>query len=244
VNAPLYLQVQMDILAAISSGAYAAGDMLPTESEFCEQYGVSRATVRRAIENLSVDGIVVKQHGVGTFVQKRPTVGQSVRFRGYLDDILILDPENHYQLVSIETRTFPEEIAKIFGGDEFATGTVSLNLLRRKGRSVMVGERYLPTRIAEYEQHSDYETGEQPTVAILKKAGIRIARGHQIMKAVTASQKVAGLLGVSQGTPLMASSRTYHDIHDKAVAVIEAIYHPTNFEMFIDLAPKMGGRFL
>lgn len=243
MNSPLYLQVQMDILTAISRGDYPPGEPLPTENEFCEKYGVSRATVRKAVENLSADGIVIKQHGVGTFVCNRPLVGQSVRFRGYLDDILILDPKNDHRLIETEIRTFPREIAEIFGGAEAESGSVSLNLLCRDNRPVMVGERYLPMEIAEFEQQCDYGSGEQPTVVILQKAGIRIARGQQTMKAVSADEKVAGLLEVERNVPLLASTRVYFDVHDKAVAVIEAIYHPTNFEMLIELLPKSGGRF-
>ena len=64
---PLYYQLKEYLLQEIKTH-YQAGDLLPSESEIEEEYGVSRITVRKAIEELSREGIVVKKQGKGTFV--------------------------------------------------------------------------------------------------------------------------------------------------------------------------------
>ncbi len=67
---PLYYQLKEYLLQEIQTH-YQAGDLLPSESEIEQKYGVSRITVRKAIEELSREGIVVKKQGKGTFVMEK-----------------------------------------------------------------------------------------------------------------------------------------------------------------------------
>ncbi|QWT17814.1 GntR family transcriptional regulator [Collinsella sp. zg1085] len=71
-HTPLYQQICAELKAAISSGQYAPKDKLPSEPELSKRYGVSRITVRRAVEELCDEGYVVKQQGRGTFVSSPP----------------------------------------------------------------------------------------------------------------------------------------------------------------------------
>ncbi len=66
---PLYQQIENDIKDKIIRGEYQAGQMLPSESKFCELYQVSRVTIRNAISDLVEQGILIRKHGKGTFVE-------------------------------------------------------------------------------------------------------------------------------------------------------------------------------
>lgn len=68
MNTPLYSMLYDDIKGSIENGLYAVGDKIPSESELSSKYSVSRITVRRAIEDLSADGYLLKRRGLGTFV--------------------------------------------------------------------------------------------------------------------------------------------------------------------------------
>lgn len=63
---------QQELRQAITNGTYRLGSQLPTEAELCEMLGVSRTVVREALRVLEDDGLVVRRHGVGTFVRNRP----------------------------------------------------------------------------------------------------------------------------------------------------------------------------
>lgn len=65
---PLYRQVIDHIRRDIESGEYKVGEKIPTESELCEKYTVSRITVRKAVESLSEEGLLTRKQGKGTFV--------------------------------------------------------------------------------------------------------------------------------------------------------------------------------
>lgn len=65
---PLYEQIESDIREKILTKIYASGEQIPTEMELCKMYGVSRITVRRALDDLIVEGLLERRHGKGTFV--------------------------------------------------------------------------------------------------------------------------------------------------------------------------------
>ena len=69
---PLYLQLKEVLTEQISKGQYGLGDSLPTESQLCEKYSVSRTTVRQAISELTSDGYLERRRGSGTYVVKVP----------------------------------------------------------------------------------------------------------------------------------------------------------------------------
>src|SRR4051812_46886122 len=85
---PLYHQLEQDLVDRISGGEFAPGDLLPSEEGICEQYGVSRITVRRALESLIHQGLIVRRRGVGSFVAQRSPAIRSVRLSGSLEDFL------------------------------------------------------------------------------------------------------------------------------------------------------------
>lgn len=80
---PLYQQVADDIKQKIISGEYKAGQILPSETKCCEIYQVSRVTIRNAISDLVDQGLLVKKHGKGTFVQKQKIPSNLFTFHGF-----------------------------------------------------------------------------------------------------------------------------------------------------------------
>jgi GntR family transcriptional regulator len=67
-NVSLHYQAQLYLRELITAGAYQPGQRLPPEGVFAEQLGISRPTLREALHNLEVEGMIVRKHGVGTFV--------------------------------------------------------------------------------------------------------------------------------------------------------------------------------
>lgn len=87
-SVPLYQQVLQGVRADIEGGKYRPGDQIPTEDQLCEAYGVSRVTVRRALDGLVADGLLVRSQGRGTFVGRRHLtrkIAQSSDVRSFSD---------------------------------------------------------------------------------------------------------------------------------------------------------------
>ena len=121
--------IVMDIRQKITSGEYSQGDRLPTTQELCEQYGVSKITVKRAMDDLVTMGLVARRRGSGTYVKgiegtsRLTGVGnRSHQMRG-----LVADGEIANLQVSSDVHTFtvvnpPSDVAKLLNmePDEFA----------------------------------------------------------------------------------------------------------------------------
>ena len=69
---PLYYQLELQLRRAVTSGAFGEAGRLPTELELSRTYGVSRITVRGALERLEEDGLIVRQRGRGAYRESRP----------------------------------------------------------------------------------------------------------------------------------------------------------------------------
>ncbi|MDD3172590.1 MAG: GntR family transcriptional regulator [Herbinix sp.] len=80
---PLYLQVADDIKQKIASGEYKAGQILPSETKCCEIYQVSRVTIRNAISDLVDQGLLVRKHGKGSYVEKQKIPSNLFTFSGF-----------------------------------------------------------------------------------------------------------------------------------------------------------------
>ncbi|WP_051341730.1 GntR family transcriptional regulator [Pseudonocardia spinosispora] len=83
---PLADDIARALKAEIRSGVHGPGEKLPTEADLCRRFGVSRATVRSAVKELDVLGLVRTQHGVGTFVRPRPAVLDGLERLGSISD--------------------------------------------------------------------------------------------------------------------------------------------------------------
>ena len=79
---PLYQQMIDELKKRIEAGEYKPGQVLPSETSFCEEFGVSRITVRQAVQILTDEGVVVKRHGKGSFVSEKygHTSSRFIRF--------------------------------------------------------------------------------------------------------------------------------------------------------------------
>ena len=86
MSGALYQQVSRDLLDRIAGEGLEKGAMLPSEAELCQQYGVSRITIRAAIGQLVERGLLVRRPGVGTFVTGRSNTAREFNLVGFLEE--------------------------------------------------------------------------------------------------------------------------------------------------------------
>src|SRR6266496_5274589 len=84
---PLYHQLSQLLRTAIEQGTYHPGDRLPSEPELIREYGVSRITVRQALDELEAEGRVVRRHGKGTYVAEPRIEQELVRLTDFVEDM-------------------------------------------------------------------------------------------------------------------------------------------------------------
>src|SRR6516165_11571119 len=112
---PLYLQVVRVLKDAIVSGEYPVGSQLPTEEELCEQFSVSRYTVREALRRLREDSLVSSRQGAGTTVVPPRPVESFIHEVMSINDLVAFATGVRFAIDSIEMIEISEELASRTG---------------------------------------------------------------------------------------------------------------------------------
>jgi GntR family transcriptional regulator len=238
---PLHVQIQSDLMRAIDTGEFPPGAQLPSEAELRERYAVSRATVRKAMEDLSAAGVIRKAQGQGTYVRDRGVPGQSVLLRGDLEDILVCDDRVTFRELSVAEVTLPPDLAELFDEPDRGPATRYVSLTLQSSRPVMMGASWIPLSIAPPSPNPEVAPGEQLTIVRLRPSGHSIHQGRQTLFAAAASPEQARYLGIAGGTPVIASRRLYHNRAGRLLAVIDAVFHPVDYAFVVDLQSRPGG---
>lgn len=102
-NIPLYSQLKNMIIEKIESGEYGEENKIPSEQELCEQYDISRPTVRQAVSELTSNGYLYKEKGKGTFVAKTKAKVDIKSYTGFTDSILDSQEPGQHNIISLKS---------------------------------------------------------------------------------------------------------------------------------------------
>ncbi|MFD0823984.1 GntR family transcriptional regulator, partial [Micromonospora zhanjiangensis] len=108
-----YRAIAEDLAAKIHAGAYAPGDPLPPQRDLSAAYGVTLMTLRQALRELSDQGLIVQQHGRGTFVTPAPVPYRLGSLRSFTDDLRDQGYDVRTEVVSRSLRRLPARIAAL-----------------------------------------------------------------------------------------------------------------------------------
>ncbi len=214
-STPLYLQLKAELRGAIADHRYQYGEKIPTEVQLSETYGVSRITVRQAVQELCEEGYLVKKQGKGTFVCQR-------RISRKLENLMSFSQAcraNHMvpSSVVLERRAGPltEEEREIFGE---ADGTEYLKIRRLRladGIPVLLENNYFPLPQYQYLLTEDL-TGS--LYRVLDQHGVRIRFNRDVtLDVVPADSALAKTMGIGAGTPLFSMVGKNYDREDRLV---------------------------
>lgn len=222
---PLYWQLSQELERAITSGALKPGDKIETEIEIAERYGLSRPTVRQAIQELVSKGLLVRRRGVGTQVV-HSQVRRQVELTSLYDD---LSRGNHRPRTTVERLTTAGADATVAGALNLREGDEVLYLerVRFDGDEPLAHmQNWLPvdlldTTAEELEANGLYE--------LLRRVGVQMRVANQRIGAKAATAREARLLGVSKGAPLLTMERTAFDVTGRAVEYATHSYRADSY---------------
>jgi GntR family transcriptional regulator len=198
---PLHRQLFLVLHDEIGRGALAVGDALPTEQSLCEQFGVSRITVRRALADLADAGLIERRHGVGSFVAEYSPPLQHDTGGSYMDELRQVEFETDVEVVEIDVRPLPRPIAERLNRHDGALFVLRLRRERRTGEPLMITEAWLPADLAPIV--TGPALAQAPLYRVLADAGVGLARREHELTAEIAGPRTAALLGTAIGAPLM-----------------------------------------
>ncbi len=199
---PLYHQIRENLRDLIESGELRSGTMLPPERELAEQYGVSRLTVRQAISELVRDGLLIRQHGVGTFVAPPKLSQVQPMALSFTQRMIQAGRAPTSRVLACEIVPASYNVARHLGVQP-DTPVVRLSRLRlADGQPVMLETTHLPADRFPGLVDEDFRT--QSLYAVLStRYGVTLAEAIQTLEPVALTAYEAEQLGAQEGAPAM-----------------------------------------
>jgi GntR family transcriptional regulator len=228
---PLYFQVAQHLEQAIESGLVPPGTRLDNEVELAAQLGLSRPTMRRAMQHLVDKGLLVRRRGIGTRVVQ-PKVRRPLELTSLFDDLAGSGQRPGTQVLTNEVVPAPAEVAVELG---IAEGTPVIWLIRLRsaaGQPIARLTNYLPTDLPGLSTPSLVERG---LYQLIRSSGVQLHAAVQTIGARTATPAEARMLGENRGAAVLTMHRLTYDDHGRAIEYGTHIYAASRYSFELNL---------
>ncbi|MDJ0629708.1 MAG: GntR family transcriptional regulator [Rhodobacter sp.] len=236
---PLYRQIFLILKARIGSGELAPGDLLPSEHELCDELGVSRITVKRALNDLADAGLVVRERGRGTRVAE--ALGGQVMnaaLEGWLENVSAMARDTDVSVLEFGYVPATAAVAAALALPPGAPVQRAVRMRRLKGVPMSHLVTHVPEEIGR--KYAADDLGDVALLKLLEAAGVTVASASQTISATLADPDVAAALEVAPGNPLIEVQRTVRDVNERPVEFIRALYRPDVYRFAMSMRRVEG----
>ncbi len=228
---PLYFQVAQHLEQMIESGDLPMGTRLEGETDLADRLGLSRPTMRRAIEYLVGRGLLVRKRGIGTQVVQAK-VTRKVELTSLYDDLAKTSRDPSTRVTSFRTEPAPETVAATLG---IAAGTpvyVFERLRYADGEPLALMRNHVPVYLLRLEA-ADLET--QGLYNLFRANGINLRIAKQAIGARAATAAEARALGETKRAPVLTMERSAYDDQGRAVEHGNHLYRASRYSFDLTL---------
>ncbi|MBZ0105153.1 MAG: GntR family transcriptional regulator [Sulfuricella denitrificans] len=236
---PLYEQIKLLITRGLADGEWHPGEAIPSEMELARRYQVSQGTVRKAIDELVMDNMLVRRQGKGTFVATLTDEGTNYRFL----NLLTLDGEKEYpqsEFIGFQRGKADTHVAKRLGVLPGSTLVILRRVLNFSGKPVVYDDIRLPVALlkgitsAMIEDHVNAHKGTLYSLYETRYR-IRIVSAQERIRATAADEISAPLLNVALGSPLLCVERVAFTYDKQPVEWRQSYINTENYCYFDEL---------
>jgi len=212
---PLYGQIKALLVSSLASGEWKPGQMIPSESELASRFGVSQGTVRKAIDELATDNLLMRRQGRGTFVATHAEDRNSTRFlRLRATDGSVESHES--RLISCRPGVAHGRAARMLDLEAGEAVVEVRRVLTFSGRPVIHDLIVLPASVFGTLDATVIEAWEGSMYSLFEtRFGVRLIRAEEHLTAVVAPADVAADMGVDERSPLLAVERVAYTYDDR-----------------------------
>jgi GntR family transcriptional regulator len=225
-----YFQIKEDIISRINSGEWVVGAKIPTEVELVAFYGVSRMTLRKALDELADERVLYKERGIGTFAAKRQIVRNQEHLAGLSEEMESQGRVVRSVVRANEVVDLPNVARDL---QQTAPSIHHLQRIRYVDNEVLLrDDTFLPLAIAEQARIS--ELGENESLFVkLESSGIALLYGEKDVRAILATPQLAKTLSCRQGHPLLHVRTIVHDKRGLPVLLSELFIRSDRYSIKI-----------
>ena len=221
---PLYQQIKALITQSLQSGEWKPGELIPSEVELAGRFKVSQGTVRKAIDELAAENLVMRRQGKGTFVSTHHEARAHFRFLRLVPD----EGVPHYpesKFIEVRRVRAPADVARLM---DLKSGDAVIFIKRVQyfdGVPTIVEELWLPGQIFKGLTAERLVEYKGPMYGLFEtEFGTRMIRASEQIRAVCADAGAAQLLNIDVNTPLLSSERVSFTYGDKPVELRRGLY--------------------
>ncbi len=222
----------------VTENPWPPGQALPGEHELASRHGVSRITIRRAMQQLEDERLIERRRGSGTFVQRPRGGKRREQLRDLIENLLEMGEQTDVRLLEFAYCPAPPPAATAL---EVQPGTVvqkSVRVRSSGGVPFSYLTCWVPDDIGRH--YGPDELASRPLLRLLEEAGSPPAAASQVISAQLADSLVAPLLGVQPGSALIRVTRQVRDAAGRVIEVVEALYRPDMYEYQFDMVHERG----
>lgn len=225
---PLYRQIKDFLIGSLERGEWGPGDAIPSEGELAQRFNVSQGTVRKAIDEMAAENLLVRRQGKGTFVSTHSDPRSFYRFLRLLPDDGVAVPSASDPFYCESVQASPE-VALVLGLQPGDPVIHVKRLLRFAGETVVFDQIYLAADLFNGLTLEALRGGERSLYSLFESDfGVRMINAEERLRAIAADAESAGLLGVAVGDPLLLVERTAYTYGNKPVEWRRGLYCTRN----------------
>lgn len=214
---PLPKYYQLEGVLREQAATWEPGQSVPSEAELCQTYGVSRTTARKALDDLTREGLFYRVQGKGTFVAQSKV---SERFAqhtvGFYEDMV---SRGYNVRTDVREQVVIDAPGHIAGKLNLMTGESVVKLVRVRyiaSEPILISTTYLPHRMCPGLEREDLS--DTSLYAVLRERyGIIPARGTRTIGAASSTEEEAALLGIAATVPLLVLTTTMYDMREQPI---------------------------
>jgi DNA-binding GntR family transcriptional regulator len=231
---PLYFQVAQRLEQLIESGEMPPGSRLENEIALADQLGLSRPTMRQAIQHLVDKGLLVRKRGVGTQVV-HARVRRQIELSSLFDDLDRAHRQPRTEMLSFGLIDAPDDVAVALRLPPGAEVVTFERLRYAQDEPLALMRNYLPVGIADL---SADKLAERGLYRLLREAGVQLRVADQAISARKATTAEARLLHETRGAPLLTMLRTAYDHANRAVEYGNHLYRASRYSFELTLVSR------
>jgi GntR family transcriptional regulator len=217
IGTTLYKEVKRQMLRALASGEWNPGESIPAEKRLCERFAVSIGTLRKAIDELAAENILIRHQGRGTFVATHNREQQSFRFFNVVGH----DGDKTYpvlNLIGFEKKKADPLAAEKLGLAGNAKVLAFTNVLSLHGEPVIVDDITLAEALFPKLTEAQIRNRTNTLYNLYQSSfGVNVIRTDERLRAATATAAQAKLLGIKTGAPLLEVRRVAYSYNRQPV---------------------------
>ena len=221
---PLYRQIKALILQALESGEWRPGQAIPSEQELAARFSVSQGTVRKAIDEMAADNLLVRKQGKGTYVASHNDPRALFRFLRLVPVDGELSSPQSIPLDCWRAKA-GQEASRMLAIEPGAPIIIVRRLLKFASKPVVIDEIYLPGEVFQGLTAEALQGWNGSLYSLFEsRFGVRMIRAQERIRAVAADRGASEALKLPEGTPLLSVERVTYTYGDRPVEWRRGLY--------------------